>query len=103
MLSVQGCCVVPSSVPALAISVQVQDHDFEIDMLLLQVFRDPVITPSGFSYERSALLEHLSRVGKFDPISRCALMFCFTVGFSSPLLLCRRQPAHQTASSNQAG
>jgi STIP1 family protein 1 len=35
-----------------------------------QVFRDPVITPSGFSYERSALLEHLTRVGKFDPISR---------------------------------
>lgn len=35
-----------------------------------QVFRDPVITPSGCSYERSALLEHLSRVGKFDPISR---------------------------------
>jgi hypothetical protein len=37
---------------------------------VLQVYRDPVITPSGFSYERSALLEHLARVGKFDPISR---------------------------------
>lgn len=37
---------------------------------LPQVFRDPVITPAGCSYERGALLEHLSRVGKFDPISR---------------------------------
>lgn len=45
------CCVTPQS-------------------LLLQVFRDPVITPSGFSYERAALLEHLSRVGQWDPISR---------------------------------
>eukprot|EP00775_Hariotina_reticulata_P008220 gene8220-8412_t len=37
------------------------------------VMRDPVITPSGVSYERSALIEHLSKVGRFDPISRKAL------------------------------
>ena len=27
----------------------------------LQVFREPVITPSGLSYEQSALQEHLSK------------------------------------------
>lgn len=35
-----------------------------------QVFRDPVLTPSGHSYERSALTEHLAKVGAWDPISR---------------------------------
>ena len=28
----------------------------------VQVFREPVITPSGLSYEQSALQEHLSKV-----------------------------------------
>lgn len=41
-----------------------------IIFVAMQVFREPVITPSGCSYERSALLEHLSKVGKFDPITR---------------------------------
>ena len=30
--------------------------------LSMEVFRDPVMSPSGLSYERSALLEHLSKV-----------------------------------------
>ena len=38
--------------------------------LTMEVFREPVITPAGFSYERSALMEHLAKVGKFDPINR---------------------------------
>ena len=29
----------------------------------MEVFRDPVMTPSGLSYERSALMEHLRKVG----------------------------------------
>jgi STIP1 family protein 1 len=37
------------------------------------VFREPVITPSGCSYERSALLEHLAKVGSWDPISRAPM------------------------------
>jgi STIP1 family protein 1 len=28
----------------------------------MDLFRDPVITPSGVTYERSALLEHLRKV-----------------------------------------
>ncbi|EFJ41795.1 hypothetical protein VOLCADRAFT_67840 [Volvox carteri f. nagariensis] len=38
--------------------------------LTMEIFRDPVVVPSGRSYERSALLEHLKKVGRFDPISR---------------------------------
>lgn len=41
--------------------------------LTMEVFRDPVMTPSGLSYERSALMEHLRKVGEFDPITRKAL------------------------------
>lgn len=39
-------------------------------VLTMEVFRDPVVCPSGFSYERSDLMEHLERVGAFDPITR---------------------------------
>ncbi|GLI66757.1 hypothetical protein VaNZ11_010723 [Volvox africanus] len=38
--------------------------------LTMEIFRDPVVVPSGRSYERSALLEHLKKVGRFDPITR---------------------------------
>lgn len=30
--------------------------------ITMEVFRDPVMTPSGLSYERTALLEHLKKV-----------------------------------------
>lgn len=29
-----------------------------------------MVTPSGNSFERSALLEHLAKVGRFDPLTR---------------------------------
>ncbi|VVA96809.1 unnamed protein product [Arabis nemorensis] len=38
--------------------------------ITLEIFRDPVISPSGVTYERAAILEHLNKVGKFDPITR---------------------------------
>lgn len=38
--------------------------------LTMEIFRDPVVSPSGRSYERTALLEHLKKVGAFDPITR---------------------------------
>jgi hypothetical protein len=31
---------------------------------------DPVVTVSGVSYERYALLEHFKRNGQFDPVTR---------------------------------
>ncbi|GBF87816.1 hypothetical protein Rsub_00527 [Raphidocelis subcapitata] len=38
--------------------------------LTMEVFRDPVVTRCGRSYERQALLEHLAKVGAWDPITR---------------------------------
>ncbi|XP_028556010.1 E3 ubiquitin-protein ligase CHIP isoform X2 [Dendrobium catenatum] len=38
--------------------------------ITLDIFQDPVITPSGFTYEKAVLLEHLEKVGNFDPITR---------------------------------
>ena len=34
---------------------------------------EPVVTPDGITYEKSTLLEHLNKVGKFDPVSRRSL------------------------------
>lgn len=31
--------------------------------ITLEIFREPVICPSGLSYEKTALLEHLRKVG----------------------------------------
>ncbi|CAI9770676.1 unnamed protein product [Fraxinus pennsylvanica] len=38
--------------------------------ITLDIFRDPVITPSGVTYERAVILDHLQKVGNFDPVSR---------------------------------
>ncbi|KAK3029388.1 hypothetical protein RJ639_039732, partial [Escallonia herrerae] len=38
--------------------------------ITLDIFRDPVITPSGITYERAVILDHLEKVGKFDPVTR---------------------------------
>ncbi|KAI5679912.1 hypothetical protein M9H77_01139 [Catharanthus roseus] len=44
--------------------------DYLCCKITLDIFRDPVITPSGVTYERAEILEHLQKVGKFDPITR---------------------------------
>lgn len=41
--------------------------------ITMEIFRDPVITPSGVTYERAVLYEHLRKVGKFDPLTRATL------------------------------
>ncbi|MCO5590987.1 hypothetical protein L7F22_044963 [Adiantum nelumboides] len=38
--------------------------------ITMDLYRDPVITPSGVTYEREVLLDHLDKVGKFDPLTR---------------------------------
>ncbi|ESO87455.1 hypothetical protein LOTGIDRAFT_127906 [Lottia gigantea] len=38
-----------------------------------EVMRDPVITPSGITYNKQDIIEHLQRVGHFDPVTRSAL------------------------------
>ncbi|XP_062174856.1 E3 ubiquitin-protein ligase CHIP isoform X1 [Alnus glutinosa] len=44
--------------------------DYLCCKITLDIFRDPVITPSGVTYERSVILDHLQKVGHFDPITR---------------------------------
>lgn len=38
--------------------------------LTMEVYRDPVVSMSGHTYERAALIEHLIKVGNWDPITR---------------------------------
>ena len=35
-----------------------------------ELLQDPVITPSGVTYDRVNILEHLAKVGHFDPLTR---------------------------------
>ncbi|XP_059296049.1 E3 ubiquitin-protein ligase CHIP isoform X2 [Lycium ferocissimum] len=47
--------------------------DYLCCKITLDIFRDPVITPSGVTYERSVIVDHLQKVGKFDPVTRESL------------------------------
>ncbi|KAK2352781.1 protein phosphatase 5.2 [Trifolium repens] len=47
--------------------------DYLCCRITLDIFHDPVITPSGLTYERAVILEHLQKVGGFDPITRESL------------------------------
>ncbi|KAL6576777.1 hypothetical protein OROMI_011053 [Orobanche minor] len=47
--------------------------DYLCCKVTLDIFRDPVITPSGVTYERAVIIEHLQKVGRFDPITRESL------------------------------
>ncbi|CAI9300868.1 unnamed protein product [Lactuca saligna] len=44
--------------------------DYLCCRITLDIFRDPVIAPSGVTYERAVILDHLNKVGMFDPITR---------------------------------
>lgn len=47
-----------------------QAPDNLLDPISFNLFSDPVITPSGITYERGHLVQHLKRKGKFDPLTR---------------------------------
>ncbi|KAK7293194.1 hypothetical protein RJT34_16057 [Clitoria ternatea] len=51
-------------------NVPTEVPDYLCCRISLDIFRDPVITPSGVTYERAVILDHLEKVGKFDPITR---------------------------------
>lgn len=38
--------------------------------ITMEIMRDPVMTTSGISYERTAILTHFETNGNFDPITR---------------------------------
>ncbi|KAL4580630.1 hypothetical protein LXL04_016830 [Taraxacum kok-saghyz] len=44
--------------------------DYLCCRITLDIFCDPVIAPSGLTYERAVILKHLHKVGMFDPITR---------------------------------
>ncbi|CAH9075381.1 unnamed protein product [Cuscuta epithymum] len=47
--------------------------DYLCCKITLDILRDPVITPCGITYERSKILEHLEKVGGFDPMTSRSL------------------------------
>lgn len=47
--------------------------DYLCGKISFELLRDPVITPSGITYDRADIKEHLQRVGHFDPITRIPL------------------------------
>ncbi|CAL9781547.1 unnamed protein product [Musa acuminata subsp. burmannicoides] len=44
--------------------------DYLCCKITLNIFQDPVIAPSGITYERAMIIKHLQKVGNFDPITR---------------------------------
>ncbi|XP_035037601.1 E3 ubiquitin-protein ligase CHIP-like [Hippoglossus stenolepis] len=44
--------------------------DFLCGKISFELMREPCITPSGVTYDRKDIEEHLQRVGHFDPVTR---------------------------------
>lgn len=44
--------------------------DYFTCRITLEIMLDPVVTPDGITYERSALTQHLAKNGNFDPVTR---------------------------------
>lgn len=44
--------------------------DYLCGRISFEILKDPVITPSGITYDRKDIEEHLQRVGHFDPVTR---------------------------------
>ncbi|KAF2357537.1 U box domain [Trinorchestia longiramus] len=47
--------------------------DYLCGKISFDILHDPVVTPSGITYDRKDIEEHLQRVGHFDPITRTPL------------------------------
>lgn len=47
--------------------------DYLCGRISFELMREPVITPSGITYDRKDIEEHLQRVGHFDPVTRTNL------------------------------
>uniref|UniRef100_A0A1I8A328 E3 ubiquitin-protein ligase CHIP n=1 Tax=Steinernema glaseri TaxID=37863 RepID=A0A1I8A328_9BILA len=47
--------------------------DYLCGKISFEIMHDPVITPSGITYDRESIKDHLHRVGHFDPITRAPL------------------------------
>jgi len=47
--------------------------DYLCGKISFEIMRDPVITPSGITYDKKDIEDHIQRVGHFDPVTRCPL------------------------------
>ncbi|KAL5019046.1 hypothetical protein ScPMuIL_004768 [Solemya velum] len=47
--------------------------DYLCGRISFELMREPVITPSGITYDKKDITEHLQRVGHFDPVTRTDL------------------------------
>ncbi|XP_022900388.2 E3 ubiquitin-protein ligase CHIP [Onthophagus taurus] len=47
--------------------------DYLCGKISFEILQEPVITPSGITYEKKDIEEHLQRVGHFDPVTRVQL------------------------------
>jgi len=47
--------------------------DYLCGKISFELLKDPCITPSGITYDRKDITEHLERVGHFDPVTRTKL------------------------------
>ncbi|KAF8370613.1 hypothetical protein PRIPAC_77042 [Pristionchus pacificus] len=47
--------------------------DYLCGTISFELLEDPVITPSGITYDRADMREHLQRVSHFDPVTRALL------------------------------
>ena len=45
-------------------------HNFYLDVIGLETLKEPLVTPSGNSFEKSTLMEHCKTSGHIDPVSR---------------------------------
>ncbi|KAI4901753.1 hypothetical protein NFI96_020442 [Prochilodus magdalenae] len=93
---VRGSLEYPHTVPADgAVGVEVEGHqafwscdtkpsisvlttkreipDYLCGKISFELMREPCITPSGITYDRKDIEEHLQRVGHFDPVTRSPL------------------------------
>ncbi|KAI5970527.1 hypothetical protein CANMA_000436 [Candida margitis] len=44
--------------------------DYLLDPISFEMLTDPVVTPSGITYEREEIVNHINTKGKYDPISK---------------------------------
>ncbi|CAK9441234.1 uncharacterized protein LODBEIA_P51030 [Lodderomyces beijingensis] len=68
-----------SASPSVTSRMSMADNESEIfedapdhllDPISFELFTDPVLTPSGITYEKETLLNHLNKKGRYDPISK---------------------------------
>lgn len=63
----------PSFKLTLSASIEENAPDGLLDPISFNLFSEPVITPSGITYEKSNLIDHLQQRGKYDPLTRTPL------------------------------